>query len=469
MGTRRGQTERLAAWLTRPVDGASLAAFRVLFGLLVLVAMTRFLLSGWIPRFYGEPTFFFKYLGFSWVEPMPVPGMFALYGVLALCGLAIALGVHTRIAAAIFFVGFTYAELIDVTNYLNHYYLVSMLALLLVFVPAGRAQVPAWALYLVRLQVGVVYVYAGLAKMQPDWLLHAQPLNIWMTARVDTPIIGPLLDETWVHVAASWGAFLFDTTIVLWLSWRRSRPLAYAVLLGFHFMTGVFFNIGMFPAIMTLVATIFFAPDWPRALARRLGRLGSRLARLGRWLARAPQAAAPRAPLALRRAGFAAAGLFVAFQVLFPLRHYLYPGDVLWNEQGMRWAWKVMVREKHGSVTYHVHLPQRGVTVQVPPHRYLTPRQEREMAGQPDLVLQLAHHIADDFRRRGHGQVEVRAEALVSLNGRRARPMIDPAIDLARVADDLAPAAWITPEPDEPPIRLSPQRAVARTGRGGGR
>jgi hypothetical protein len=166
----------------------------------------------------------------------------------------------------------------------------------------------------------------------------------------------------------------------------------------------------------------------------------------------------------LRRAGLAALGLYAAFQLLFPLRHYLYPGDVLWNEQGMRWSWKVMVREKHGSITYHVRVPERGVVVQVPPHRYLTARQEREMAGQPDLVLQLAHHIAGDFRRRGHGAVEVRAEALVSLNGRRARPMIDPAIDLAGVPDDLASATWIAAAPEEPPIRLSP-RSTAWTAR----
>ena len=28
------------------------------------------------------------------------------------------------------------------------------------------------------------------------------------------------------------------------------------------------------------------------------------------------------------------------------------------------------------------------------------------MSGQPDLILQLAHHIRDDFRARGHARVE---------------------------------------------------------------
>ena len=47
-----------------------------------------------------------------------------------------------------------------------------------------------------------------------------------------------------------------DTTIVLWLSWRRTRPFAYAVLLVFHFFTHVFFDIGLFPLIMSGAATV---------------------------------------------------------------------------------------------------------------------------------------------------------------------------------------------------------------------
>ena len=243
------------------------------------------------------------------------------------------------------------------------------------------------------------------------------------------------------------GAFLFDTTIVLWLSWRRTRLAAYAVLLVFHTLTGVFFNIGLFPFLMSACALVFFPPDWPRRLFRRR-----------------PPAIESTPARPLSRPALALVAAFLAFQVLVPLRHLLYPGDVLWNEQGMRFAWKVMVREKHGSVTYRVSFPATGKTLLVSPRRYLTARQEREMAGQPDLVLQLAHRIARDFRARGHGEVEVRADALVSLNGRPARPLIDPTVDLARVPDDLSAAGWITAAPDEPPILLE-RTALARRSR----
>src|SRR5690606_33374229 len=211
----------------------------------------------------------------------------------------------------------------------------------------------------------------------------------------------------------------------------------------FHSLTHVFFNIGMFPFIMSVAALIFFPTDWPRRAAARLGLQG---------LASAPMAPVPSRPT--RAPVLAAVLAYVALQVLFPLRHYLYPGDVAWNEEGMRWSWKVLLREKHGSVTYRVRLPGRATDLEVPAARYLDPRQEREMAGQPDLILQLAHHLAADLARQGHPGAEVRVDALVSWNGRRPAPMIDPIRDLARVENGLAPADWILPEPSEPPPRL---------------
>ena len=60
------------------------------------------------------------------------------------------------------------------------------------------------------------------------------------------------------------------------------------------------------------------------------------------------------------------------------------------------------------------------------------------MSSQPDLILQLAHHVRDDFERRGLGPVEVHADAVASLNGRRLSALVDPEVDLATI-DELAP------------------------------
>jgi hypothetical protein len=120
----------------------------------------------------------------------------------------------------------------------------------------------------------------------------------------------------------------------------------------------------------------------------------------------------------------------------------------------MRYSWRVMVREKNGAVTFLVRSMTSGRTWHVGPERYLTRLQERQMSGQPDLILQLARHIRNDFAARGFGPVEVRVQAMVSLNGRKIAPLIDPTVDLASVHDGIGRATWILPAPSGPPPRL---------------
>jgi hypothetical protein len=439
--------ERVAIAAQRPVDIASLAAFRIVFGAVMVAGLVRLLASGQIPQVYGEPTFFFTYPGFHWVQPWPVWGMYVHYGVLAVLAAMIMLGAWTRMAAALFTLGFAYTQLVDITNYLNHHYLVVLLGGLLVVVPANAAcsidvrrrpelrrdYVAAWTVWLVRFQIGVVYVFAGLAKAKSDWLLHGQPLNIWLAARTETPILGALFDEPGVALAMSWAGFLFDTTIVIWLSWARTRIAAYLALIAFHGLTGYLFNIGMFPLIMTSAALIFFSPSWPRRLLRRP----------------APTEPAGGLPLPSSRARIAIA-IWIAVQLALPLRHLVYPGSVLWNEDGMRFAWHVMIREKHGAVTFIAEID--GKRIEVPPSTYLTWRQEREMAAQPDLILQVARKIGSDMRARGFRHVRVFADTQVSLNGRAPAPLIDPTIDLLSIRD-VGTREWVLPQPlTEPPV-----------------
>lgn len=447
--------ERLRERANEPRDIASAAVFRVLFGLLMFAGVWRYFAHGWLDAFYVQPTFTFHYWGFAWVRPLPEPLMTGLFVVIGISALLIAVGLFYRVATVVFFLGFSYLALIDVTRYLNHYYLVILLAAILCVLPLHRAwsldawrdpsiraeRLPAWMIWLLRFQVGLVYVFAGIAKLGPDWLLHAQPLGIWLHARTDTPVIGPLLEEPWVAYAMSWAGCLYDLTIVGWLSWRRTRPYAFAVLCGFHFLTNVFFFIGIFPAIMTVVATIFFDPDWPRRLWAKVRR-------------RAPRVAEGAAPPRWRlpRWGAALLGVWVLLQIAVPLRVYLYGGDHLWHEQGMRWGWRVMLHEKNGSVVYRLRFAD-GRERRVSPSEYLTYAQEREFAAQPDLILQLAHRIRDDWAARGE-RVEVRADAWASLNGRPSARLIDPEVDLARVSDGLAPADWILPAPDAEPLEL---------------
>lgn len=459
---RRGSHHQ-AAWAEaalRPVDIASLAAFRVVFGTVMCLGILRFLATGWIETMYAEPRWFFSYPGFAWVRPWPAWGMYLHYAVLAVLALAIAVGACHRAVTLVFVVGFAYTQLIDVTNYLNHHYLVVLLGVQLAALPANaawsidarrrpairRTTVPAWMVWLLRFQVGVVYVFAGLAKAKLDWLVYGQPLNLWLAARTEAPVIGALFARPWGALAMAWAGFLFDSTIVAWLSWARTRLFAYGALIVFHGLTGYLFNIGMFPIIMTSSALIFFSPSWPRRLLGSLGRHRSAVA---------PVAAAPvEAPPS--RIVVAILAIHVAVQLALPLRHVVYPGDVLWNEDGMRFAWHVLIREKHGKVMFVAAFAD-GKRLEIPPHNYLTPRQDREMSGQPDLILQLAHTIGRDLEARGYHGFQLHAITAVSLNGRAPVPMIDPAVDL-RAIRDVGERTWVLPAPDAPPASVLPLR-----------
>ena len=440
------------------VDAGSLAAFRIVFGLVGVFVVARFFAYGWVGELYIEPAHHFGYVGFGWVKPWPGWGMYAHFAALGLFSLGIAAGCRYRLCALLFFLGFAYVELLDKTAYLNHYYWTALVSLLMVFLPLHRSlsvdawlesrtlrgSAPAAALWLLRGQLAAVYVFAGIAKLNADWLLEAQPLRIWLQDHTGLPMVGPLLGEAWTAYAFSWGGALFDLTIVGWLHRRRTRPAAYAVLAVFHLMTYLLFpQIGVFPWLMTGAALLFFPPGWPRRTLRRLRAGREAVASVANPPAPLPANGARRRLSAL---AVVAVAVYVAVQVALPLRHYAYPGNVRWNEEGYRLAWRVLLTEKVGMVEYRVYDPATGQRWQAGPEEYLTPLQAERMTTQPDMILETAHIIARDFAARGHASVQVRADVFVAMNGRENARLIDPDVDLAATGHSLAPKSWLLPE-----------------------
>ncbi len=444
---------------SEPIPAASAAAFRIAFGLVGIIAVIRFAANGWISELYLETTHHFSYVGFGWVHAWPAWGMYLHFALLGLASLGVALGYRYRLSIVAFFLLFTYVELIDQTTYLNHYYLVSLISLLMIFLPLGRVAsldarraaggtdpaVPRATLWVLRAQVGLVYVFAGIAKLNPDWLFHAEPLRIWLYQSADTPLIGLFAREPWTPYAMSWAGACFDLTIVGWLLWKRSRPYAYAVLVAFHLATWLLFPaIGVFPWIMIGASLIFFEPDWPARLARRLRGLFRSLPDPHPVPARPAEARSLSLPL---RGVFLLGAVFLALQVFAPLRHLAYPGNVQWTEEGYRFSWRVLVTEKTGLVRFRVTSSASNGERSAHPEDYLTPLQVERMAYQPDMILATAHLIRDDFIGRGHDRVEVRADAFVTYNGRPAARLIDPRADLASIDAGIGPKRWLLPPP----------------------
>ena len=458
---QRQRLRQFTAFLVEtPVDIASLVVFRFLFGLLMAAAIARFISKGWVRELYVEPVFHFAYPGFEWIRPWPDALMHAHFVGLALLAVGVALGLFYRICIALFFLGFTYVELIDQTAYLNHYYLISLISGLMIFLPANRAwsidawrkpeirvdAVPAWTLNVLRFQVCVVYVFAGLAKLNADWLFRAEPLRIWLPARSDLPLLGPWLGELWVAYAASWFGAIFDTCIVFFLLYGPTRRPAYALVVFFHLATAVLFNIGMFPWIMIACATLLFPADWPR---QRLSRGGAFLSHrfksvhLNRWLNAAVEVdTSPRfLPWPATSLHLAALAVFTATQLALPLRPYLASQPAAWTCAGFNCAWRVMIAEKTGYAEFYASDPATGARWKLSLKKYLTPRQELMMAQDPYLIRALARRLAQDLRAEGHANVQIKVNAFATLNGHPSQRLIDPNIDLVGNAD----AGWILP------------------------
>ena len=187
---------------------------------------------------------------------------------------------------------------------------------------------------------------------------------------------------------------------------------------------------------------VFFPPDWPRRLAGES---------LGKPL-QPPYHNRPELPKQPGKsrnwvATFAVAvvAVYVAVQLLLPLRHYAYPGNVRWNEEGYRFAWRVLLTEKVGMVEYRVIDPASGQRWRVTTGDYLTPLQSERITTQPDMILETAHIIARDFATQGFESVQVFADVFVSTNGRPNSRLVEPEVDLAAVNNGFAPKTWLLP------------------------
>lgn len=436
--------------IDKPVSIAPLAIFRVLFGFMMLVSVLRFIVNGWVYELYIAPKYFFTYWGFEWVKPLGEVGMYSLFGLMVVSAMGIMLGWRYKLSATLFFLSFTYVELIDKTNYLNHYYFVSIVSLVMIFLPANRffsldtnrnpnllaTEVPAWNINIIKLMLGMVYFYAGVAKLNQDWLIEAMPLKIWLPVNTHLPVIGSIMDEVWVAYFFSWFGAIYDITIPFFLLYSRTRGIAYVAVIIFHILTWLLFPIGMFPFIMILSTLIFFSPEFHKKL----------ISKISAFLRYKPRFTEERFyQPAYNKLLLTGLGVFIIFQLAFPWRYLLYPGNLFWTEEGFRFSWRVMLIEKVGYVTFHIIDPETGRKGEVYPSDYLTSNQEKQMSTQPDMILQFAHFIVKEYKSRGVQDPQVKAEAYVTLNGIENQLFIDSNIDLSKEKEGFRSKKWILP------------------------
>jgi len=422
--------------LFAPVQIGALVFFRVAFGLLLIVDLCRYTFGGTIQQNWIDPQIHFTYFGFSWVHPLPGNWMYLHVAALFLGAIGITVGFYYRLSAVVFAVGFTWLFLIEQSNYLNHFYLIALLSWVAVFLPAHRALsldarrcpniasdvAPAWTLQLLRAQVAIVYFFGGIAKLNHDWL-RGEPVRTWLhTGRLGENVPDAFRNDL-VAYLISYGGLAFDLLIVPLLIWQRTRLLALGLAVAFHLLNAFLFNIGIFPFLGIALTLLFLPADWhSKLLQLRSQRIDDKpYWRVGHAI-----------PVLL--------GIFLTVQLLLPMRHWLYGGNVHWTEEGHRFSWHMMLRSKRGPAHYIVEDHRAKQLWRIDPQRSLSPRQYGKMTSHPEMLLQFAKHIRSTW---SHPEIAVYAVVPSAFNGRAPALLIDPEADLARVNYGWRAADWI--------------------------
>lgn len=450
-------TKKNPYYFKKQIKIAPLAVFRLFFGLMMFLSITRFWANGWIEQLYILPKFYFSYYGFSWVKPL---GNYT-YLLFIICGLSsifVAIGYKYRLAIITFFLSFTYIELMDKTTYLNHYYFVSVLSFLMIFLPANAnfsidafkrkkvfLNVPKWTIDSIKFLLALVYFYAGLAKINSDWLLRAQPLKTWLPSKYDLPFIGnSIMQQDWFAFAMSYGGLLYDLSIPFLLFYKKTRVFAFIMVVFFHVFTSVLFPIGMFPFIMIVSSLIFFEANFHQKIINFLRKILSKLSF--------------RVPLielkkhknynlskSAKRIIMPILVLFLLIQMLLPWRYLSYPGELFWTEEGYRFSWRVMLMEKAGSTNFKIVDLETGNYFMVDNSDFLTPFQEKQMSFQPDFILEYAQYLGNHFKNQKHLNIGVFAQSYVALNGRLSTKFIDESINLLLQKESFKHKDWVIP------------------------
>ncbi len=437
------------AQLSQPIPIGPIVYFRIIFGLAIGAWAAKAIAEESVSRYYIEPVFHLKYPEFAWVSVWPGEWMQWHFLTLLAASIGVAVGLAYRLSALLVAVGFTQLFLADKTLYQNHYYLICLLSWIAVILPAGNALsvdallrpairtnfAPAWTLWLVRFQIAVPYIYGGIAKLDADWL-RGQPMRTSLAARSDAPLVGQFLGQEWCLWLIVYGGLLFDLLIVPALLWRKTRPLAFVFVLAFHLTNAAVFDIGVFPWLMGLLAVIYFPPE----LLQRLLRLEPAVP--GEQL---PVESAASWARKLHPFGAILLGIYVALQLLVPLRHFAYHGSANWTEQGHYFAWHMMLRGKQCGLRLYATDPATGRTGTIDLRNYLSEHQTAHCAHDPDMIYQLCQFIRNDLAQRGYGNLEIRALALASLNGRKPQLLIDPMVNLAAAEPPGLGCPWIMP------------------------
>jgi hypothetical protein len=417
-------------FLFRQIDNRALIIFRVFFGLLIFLESIGAILTGWVNRVFIAPKFTFSFIGFEWLQPLPDYWMYVYYIVMGIFGLFIMFGFKYRLSIIGFTLMWIATYLMQKSSYNNHYYLLIILSTFMVFMPANtyfsvdakmnpsikKNIMPKWCSLVFIFQIGIVYTYASIAKMYPDWL-DTTVIEILMKSKEHYYIIGDILQQKWVHYFIAYSGIIFDLLVVPLLLWRPTRKYAFFASIFFHLFNSIVFQIGIFPYLSLAIIVFFFEPEIIRNIFFKK-----------KEPYRDNEIIIPKRNTAIVYLLI----IYFSIQIVLPLRHWVIKDDVLWTEEGHRMSWRMMLRSRVGIAKYKVIDKFNNTEIPIYINNYLSEKQLRVASVRPDVIWQFAQYLKRDFKALDL-DIEVYVDCSVSVNGKPLKRLINPKVDLAAV------------------------------------
>lgn len=419
--------------LFRNIDNAPLIVFRIFFGFLIALESIGSIATGWVRKVFVEPEIHFQHIGFEWLEPLDGNGMYYYYALMGIFGLLVMIGYKYRWSLLAFTLMWTGVYLMQKEAYNNHYYLLILVCLIMLFLPAHRyfsmdakqnpkiqsLSMPVWCSWVMIAQMAIVYFFATVAKFYPDWLDGTFTKNLFI-GRSHYPIVGELFTQDWFPIFIAYMGIAFDGLVIPMLLWKRTRNLALIASFVFHLFNSIVLQIGIFPYFALSFAVFFYEPETIRKIFLR------------KKPVYIPEGNSYENRAFLRY-------FFVPFfivQILLPIRHHFIKGDVFWTEEGHKMSWRMMLRARTGITSFIVEDKSTGERFNYPTYKKLKNKQIRLVGCYPDAIWQMAQHIKKEYAQQGR-DVAVYVDSKVSINQHPYKKFIDPDIDLASVKWDF--------------------------------
>jgi len=414
------------------IDNAPLILFRIFFGLLLALETFGAIFTGWIKNNFITPKFTFSYIGLEWLQPLPGNGMYYYFAVMGILGLLVMIGYKYRLSIGLFTLLWAGVYFMQKSSYNNHYYLLLLIALIMFFLPANRFcsldakinpsirsfSMPQWCSWVMILQISIVYFFASISKIYPDWL-DGTFIRLAFENSTDIHFLRQIFSHHGFQVFIAYAGIAFDLLIVPLLLWKRTRSIAFIASLFFHLFNAIFLQIGIFP-FFALSFVVFFYPP----------------AKIRKVFFRKKADPVSSEPTEWNRSILIYFFIpYFIIQLALPLRHYFIKGDVLWTEEGHRMSWRMMLRARSGEAEFKIKDNSTGEVSLYDLGKDLTSKQYLFVTSKPDGIWQMAQYIKNEYRLRGK-DISIFIDCKIAINNGPYRAFVNPRTDFAKAKWD---------------------------------